>query len=151
LFRNPITKESKEIEICPRHFKETVEDPLIAPIKILSHKRANLISRNNKERALAKKYDKRFPYEEKRAELESLQEKIKRLLSFKCSNILCGTSLSTLNPVYSMMIISGLGKISYKFYFCSKQCWDKMRIRTGAIVPPKERTEIPLKVFMEEQ
>jgi len=87
----------------------------------------------------------------KRAELQSIQEKITRLLSFKCSNILCGTSLSSLNPVYSMMIISGLGKISYKFYFCSRTCWDKMQIRTGAIVPPKERKEIPLKVFMDEE
>ncbi len=49
-----------------------------------------------------------------------------------------------------MIIISNLGKVSFKFYFCTKDCWDKMRIRTGAIVPPKERKEIPLKVFMEE-
>jgi len=44
------------------------------------------------------------------------------------------------------MVISNLGKISYKFYFCSKVCFDKMKIRTGALIP-KIRKEIPIQEF----
>ncbi len=149
LFRNPITKESKEIEICPRHFKETVEEPLIAPLKLLFRKRDNLFAKQKREIAIAKRNDMVL-LPTRRIEIDKIKDEIRKTMSYKCSNIICGTSISKLNPVYSMIIISNLGKVSHKFYFCTKECWDKMRIRTGAIVPPKERKEIPLKVFMEE-
>ncbi len=148
LFRNPITKESKEIEICPRHFKETVDEPLIAPLKLLFRKRDNLFAKQNRERSIAKR-EGIVLLPNRAIELDKIKDDIRKYMSYKCSNIICGTSISKLNPVYSMIIISNLGKVSHKFYFCTKECWDKMRIRTGAIVPPKERTEIPLKVFME--
>lgn len=150
LFRNPITKESKEIEICPRHFTETVEEPLIAPLKLLFRKRDNLFAKQSRERTIAKR-EGIVLLPNRAIELDKIKDDIRKYMSYKCSNIICGTSISKLNPVYSMIIISNLGKVSHKFYFCSKDCWDKMRIRTGAIVPPKERKEIPLKVFMEEQ
>ncbi len=150
LFRNPITKESKEIEICPRHFKETVEEPLIAPLKLLFRKSDNLFAKQKREIEISKTNDM-FLLPTRRIELDKIKDEIRKTMSYKCSNIICGTSISKLNPVYSMIIISNLGKVSHKFYFCTKNCWDKMRIRTGAILPPKQRTEIPLKLFMEEQ
>ncbi len=150
LFRNPITKESKEIEICPRHFKETVDEPLIMPLKELFRKRDNLFAKQNRERSIAKR-EGIVLLPNRAIELDKIKDKIRKYMSFRCSNILCGTSISNLNPVYSMIIISNLGKVSHKFYFCTRQCWDKMRIRTGAIIPPKETKNIPLKVFMEEQ
>ncbi len=149
MFRNPITKESKEIEICARHFTETVEEPLIAPLKVLFRKRDNLYAKQKREIAIAKRNDMVL-LPTRRIELDKIKDDIRKYMSYKCSNIICGTSISKLNPVYTMIIISNLGKVSHKFYFCTKECWNKMRIRTGAIMPPKQRKEIPLKVFMEE-
>ncbi len=145
LFRDPISKQSNEISICLRHFGETVEEPLILPIKKLSYKRDNLIAQEKRERAIAKRNDMVL-IPTKRIQIDAVREEIRKKLSLKCSNILCGTSISKLNPVYSMIVISTLGKISYKFYFCSRDCWDKMRIRTGAL-KPVTRKEIPIQEY----
>jgi len=134
LFRDPVTRESKEIALCPAHFVETVQEPLITPIRNLSRKRDNLISKHNRERAIAKRNEVVL-LPSRSIEIQDIREQIRKRLAFKCSNILCGTSISNLNPVYSMLVISNSGKVSYKFYFCTKTCWDKMRIRTGAIKP----------------
>lgn len=143
LFRDPNSREHQEIEICTRHFGETVEEPLILPVKKLRMKLDNLIARNNRESAIAKKNEVPFNWTERKGEVDRVRKQIQRQLSFKCSNVICGTSLSTLNPLYSMMVISGLGKVSYKFYFCTKACWDKMRMRTGVIKPVIHKS-IPL-------
>jgi len=145
LFRDPISRETSEVSICPRHFTEFVDEPLIRPVKKLSQKRDNLIAKQNRERAIAKRNDV-ILLPTYRVKIDDIREQIRRQLSYKCSNILCGTSISTLNPVYSMMVISSLGKISYKFYFCTKSCFDKMRIRTGAM-KPVTRKEIPIQKF----
>ena len=145
LFRDPISKQSNEISICPKHFGETVEEPLILPLTKLYHKRDNLYAQDKREKAIAKRNDMAL-VPTKRIQIDAVREEIRKKLSFKCSNILCGTSISNLNPVFSMMIISSLGKISYKFYFCSRGCWDKMRIRSGAL-KPVTRKEIPLQEF----
>lgn len=145
LFRDPVSKQSNEIAICPRHFGENVEEPLILPIKKLSYKRDNLIAQEKRERAIAKRNDMVL-IPTKRIQIDAVREEIRKKLSLTCSNILCGTSISKLNPVYSMIVISNLGKISYKFYFCSRNCWDKMRIRTGAL-KPVTRKEIPIQEY----
>lgn len=145
LFRDPISKKSNEIEICPRHFGETVEQPLILPLKKLFYKRDNLFAQDKREKAIAKRNDMTL-VPTKRIQIDAVREEIRKKQSLICSNIICGTSISNLNPVFSMMVISGLGKVSYKFYFCSRSCWDKMRIRTGAL-KPFTRKEIPIQKF----
>jgi len=145
LFRDPITKESKEISICPRHFGETIEEPLVLPLQKLFHKRDNMYAKEKRERAIAKQNDVVL-IPTRRIEIDDIKEQIRKKMSLKCSNVICGTSISNLNPVYSMLVISTLGKVSYKFYFCTKDCWDKMRIRTGALLP-KIRREIPLQEY----
>lgn len=145
LFRDPISKQSNEISICPRHFVETVEEPLVLPLTKLYRKRDNLFAQDKREKAIAKRNDMAL-IPTKRIQIDAIREEIRKKLSLKCSNILCGTSISTLNPVYSMMIISSLGRVSYKFYFCTRNCWDKMRIRTGAL-KPVIRKEIPIQKF----
>lgn len=149
LFRDPIAKQSSEIAICPRHFGDNVEEPLILPIKKLYYKRDNLFAQDKREKAIAKRNDMAL-IPTKRIQIDAVREEIRKKLSLTCSNILCGTSISTLNPVYSMIVISALGKISYKFYFCSRGCWDKMRIRTGAL-KPVTRKEIPMQKFFQFQ
>lgn len=146
LFRDPISRESKETELCPPHFIESVQEPLIKPIKDLSRKRDNLIAKHNRERAIAKRNEVVL-LPSRSVEIQDIREQIRKRLAFKCSNILCGTSISNLIPVYSMLVISNLGKISYKFYFCSKTCWDKMRIRTGAIKPLLSKS-VPLTEYL---
>jgi len=145
LFRDPSSRESKEIEICPRHFVETIDESLINPLKRLFYKRDNLYAKEKREKAIAKRNDV-IILPTRRIEIDDIKEQIRKQLGFKCANVICGTSISTLNPVFSMMVISHLGKISYKFYFCSKSCFDKMRIRTGALVPVR-RKEIPIQEF----
>lgn len=145
LFRDPITKESNEITICTTHFGEHVEEPLILPLKKLFIKRDNLFAQERRERAIAKQNDMPL-VPNKRIKIDAVKEDIRKKLSFTCSNILCGTSISNQNPVFSMLVITELGKISYKFYFCTRGCWDKMRIRTGAL-KPITRKEIPLQEF----
>lgn len=145
LFRDPISKQSNEISICPRHFGETVEEPLILPLKKLYRKRDNLFAQDKRERAIAKRNDMAL-IPTKRIQIDAIREEIRKKQSLICSNVICGTSISKLNPVFSMMIISTLGKISYKFYFCTRDCWDKMRIRTGAL-KPVIRKEIPIQKF----
>jgi len=110
LFRDPISRETNEISICPRHFTELVDEPLIRPVKKLSMKRDNLIAKQNRERAIAKRNDV-ILLPTYRVQIDDIREQIRRQLAYKCSNILCGTSISTLNPVYSMMIV----KINYNF------------------------------------
>ncbi len=145
LFRDPISKQSNETAICPRHFGETVEEPLILPLKKLFYKRDNLFAQEKRERAIAKRNDMVL-VPTKRIQIDAVREDIRKKQSLICSNILCGTSISNLNPVYSMMVISTLGRISYKFYFCTRSCWDKMRIRTGAL-KPVTRKEIPIQEY----
>jgi len=150
LFRNPITRVSQEIEICPRHFGSEIEEPLIFPVRKLRMVKDNLYSRMNREREIAKQYDSHYDYDKRKAEIDTIQEKIKRMISFKCANVLCGIALSTFSPAYSMFVISRLGKVSYKFYFCGLDCWNKMRIRTGALVP-EHRKELLLTHFTEKK
>lgn len=145
LFRDPVSKQSNEIAICSRHFGENVEEPLILPIKKLYYKRDNLFAQEKREKAIAKRNDIAL-VPTKRIQIDAVREEIRKKLSLTCSNVLCGTSISKLNPVFSMIVISNLGKISYKFYFCSRNCWDKMRIRTGAL-KPVTRKEIPIQKF----
>lgn len=144
-FRDPINRITTEISICPKHFGETIEEPLIRPLKILFRKRDNLYAREKREKAIAKRNDI-IILPTRRIEIDDIKDQIRKRLGYKCSNVICGTSISNLNPVYSMLVISLLGKVSYKFYFCTKQCWDKMRIRTGAMIP-KHRKEIPIQEF----
>jgi hypothetical protein len=146
LFRDPNTRQHQEIELCTHHFGETVQEPLILPVEKLRRKLDNLMARNNRERQIAKKNEVPFNYKERQGQVDHVRKAIQRQLSFKCSNVICGTSLSTLNPLYSMMVISGLGKVSYKFYFCTKACWDKMRIRTGVLKPIINKS-VPLTEF----
>lgn len=144
LFRNPTTRVSQEIEICPRHFGTEVEEPLILPIRLLRIKKDNLFATISRERQIAKQYDSYYDYTQRKHQLDTIKERIRILISLKCSNILCGAVLPIMSPLYSMMVITHSGKVSYKFYFCSKDCWDKMRIRTGALLPEKARKGIPL-------
>ena len=54
-FRDPISKQSNEISICPRHFGETIEEPLVLPLQKLFHKRDNLFAKQKREIAIAKR------------------------------------------------------------------------------------------------
>lgn len=145
LFRDPNSRDSKEISICPRHFGETIDESLILPLKRLFYKRDNLYAKDKREKAIARRNDV-ILLPTRRTEIDDIKEQIRKQLGFKCANVICGTSISTLNPVHSMMVISHLGRVSYKFYFCSKVCFDKMKIRTGALLP-KIRKEIPIQEF----
>lgn len=146
MFRDPINRTSKEIELCPSHFGDLIQLPLLQPIKLLQFKRANLVARNARESKIAKRNDVPFNWVERQNEVSTVTELIKRHYSFKCANVLCGTMISTLNPVYCMIVFSGLGKIINKFYFCTTSCYDKMRIRTGALIPVV-RKEVPMQEF----
>jgi len=145
LFRDPVSKQSNEIAICARHFGETVAEPLILPLQKLYQKRDNLFAQEKREKAIAKRNDMPL-VPNKRIQIDAVREDIRKKQSLICCNILCGTSISSLNPVFSMMVISNLGKISFKFYFCTRECWDKMRIRTGAL-KPVTRKEIPIQEY----
>ena len=123
-----------------------IQLPLLQPIKLLQFKRDNLVARNARESKIAKRNDVPFNWVERQGEVSSVTELIKKHYSFKCANVLCGRMISTLNPVYCMIVFSFLGKIINKFYFCSKECNDKMKIRTGALIPVI-RKEIPMQEF----
>jgi len=133
LFRNPDTRETEEVSLCPSHFSECVEEPLIIPIKKLRFKLNNLIARNNRERSIAQTNEVPFNYDERRGQVEKLQKQIQHEIAYKCSNVICGKPLSSQNPVFAMLVISSLGKVSFKFYLCSIQCYTKMRHRVGLI------------------
>lgn len=146
MFRDPINHVTKEIELCPRHFGDLIQVPLLQPIKVLQFKRDNLVARNARESKIAKQNDVPFNWAERKGEVSTVTELIKQHYSYKCANVLCGRMISTLNPVYCMIVFSGFGKIINKFYFCSKDCNDKMKIRTGALIPVI-RKEIPMQEF----
>ena len=133
LFRDPITRQSEEVALCPRHFGEEIEEPLIIPIKKLRYKLSNLIARNNRERTIARSNEVPFNYDERKGEVEQLQKKIQHEIAYKCSNVICGKALISSDPVWSMLVVSSLGKVSFKFYLCSVECYNKMRHRVGLI------------------
>lgn len=133
LFRDPLSRQKEEVALCPRHFGENIEEPLIIPIKKLRFKLGNLIARNNRERTIAKSNDVPFNYDERKGEVEQLQKKIQHEIAYKCSNVICGKALQLGDPVWAMLVISHLGKVSFKFYLCSVECYNKMRHRVGLI------------------
>lgn len=133
LFRDPESRKTEEVALCPRHFDENVEEPLINPIKKLRFKLSNMIARNNRERKLAKGNDVPFNYDERRGEVDKLQKTIQHEIAYKCANVICGNALQSNNPVWAMLVVNPNGKVSFKFYLCSVECYNKMRHRTGLI------------------
>ena len=133
LFRDPESRTTEEVALCPTHFGENIEEPLIIPIKKLRFKLGNLIARNNRERQIARSNEVPFNYDERKGEVDQLQKKIQHEIAYKCSNVICGKALQSGDPVWAMLIVTGLGKVSFKFYLCSIECYNKMRHRVGLI------------------
>ena len=133
LFRDPMTRKTEEVALCPRHFGDEIEEPLIIPIKKLRYKLSNLIARNNRESKIAKSSETPFNYDERRGEVEQLQKKIQHEIAYKCSNVICGKALQSNDPVWAMLLVNRNGKVSFKFYLCSSECYNKMRHRVGLI------------------
>ena len=133
LFRDPESRKTEEVALCPRHFGENIEEPLIVPIQRLRFKMGNLIARNNRERKLAKGNDVPFNYDERRGEVDKLKKNIQHEIAYKCSNVICGTALQSNKPVWAMLVVNPNGKVSFKFYLCSIECYNKMRHRVGLI------------------
>ncbi len=133
LFRDPMSRKTEEVALCPRHFGENIEEPLMIPIKQLRYKLSNLIARNNRERSIAKANEVPFNYDERKGEVDQLKKKIQHEIAYKCSNVICGKALVSSDPVWAMLIVSHLGKVSFKFYLCSEECYNKMRHRVGLI------------------
>lgn len=132
-FRDPETRETEEVALCPAHFGEVIEEPLLVPLKKLQFKMTNLIARNNRERQIAKSNDTPFNYNERKDQVDQLRKQIIHEHSYKCCNVLCGAPLKQGSKVFAMLIFNQNGKQLHKFYLCSSECYTKMRHRVGLI------------------
>lgn len=133
MFRDPDTRETQEVALCPAHFGEVIEEPLLAPIRKLNFQLSNMIGKNNRERQIAKENDTPFDYDIRKQKVDKLRKQIIHEHSYKCCNVLCGQPLQSNSKVFSMIIFGIQGKQQNKFYLCSADCCKKMRHRVGLI------------------
>ncbi len=133
LFRDPEKRETEEVALCPAHFGEVIEEPLLVPLRHLNFKLSNMIGKNNRERLIAKSNDVPFNYDERKQQVDHLRKEIIHEHSYKCCNVLCGNPLQSNSKVFAMLIFGHSGKQQNKFYLCSAECYQKMRHRTGLI------------------
>ena len=133
MFRDPYTRETQEVALCPKHFGEVLEEPLLFPIRKLNMKLSSMIAKNNRERQMFRSSDTPFDYEFRKQQVDHLRKQIIHEHSYKCCNVLCGNPLQSTGKVFSMLIFNENGKQLHKFYLCSAECCMKMRHRVGLI------------------
>lgn len=133
LFRDPNTRETQEVSLCPTHFGETLEEPLLLPIRKLQFKLSNMLAKNNRERQMFKSSDTPYDYDFRKQQVDHLRKEIIHEHSYKCCNVLCGNPLQSGSKVFAMLIFNEHGKQVNKFYLCGEDCCRKMRHRVGLI------------------
>ena len=133
LFRDPDKRVTEEVALCPSHFGEVIEEPLLQPLRQLNFKLSNMIAKNNRERQMFKSSDTPFDYDIRKQQVDHLRKEIIHEHSYKCCNVLCGNPLQSNQKVFAMIIFGSSGKQQNKFYLCSSECYQKMRHRVGLI------------------
>lgn len=144
-FRSPNdSRENEELELCNQHFNDFFND-LNIPIKEIERLYGIMFRDNIKRSKLARRNDVIYDYDKQKLENDKVKEKIYSMKNETCMNSLCNADLKKVEEkLFSATVFTLRGKVGQKLYFCSRNCWIKLKARMGKeiILPygPKAQT-----------
>ncbi len=130
---------SKIIYICQRHYNFVFEE-LKRDYDQLSLKAKIKQSQLEKKIEWSRRNDVYVDIKSERGMIDQIYRRIKVIKRTTCRNSLCVADLNNVRArLYSCIVFGFKGTVKDTLYFCSRNCWNKIRVRCGIVSTPLER------------